>query len=89
VKLPAHQGATYVVLKEADIGEHIRDTVCVQLANHPGLFLLAATLGLGVHFLTFLVVQSTNSVTLKVRLRRLAVEVRGWRGGSLTIDRFL
>ena len=37
-----------------------------QVAAHPGLFLSAATLGLGVHFLCFLVVQSTNSITLKV-----------------------
>lgn len=37
-----------------------------QVLGHPGLFFAAATLGLGVHMLCFLVVQATNSVTLKV-----------------------
>lgn len=37
-----------------------------QIGSHPGLFVVAGTLGLGVQFMTFLVVQATNSVTLKV-----------------------
>lgn len=32
-----------------------------QVAAHPFLFLAAGTLGVGVHFLSFLVVQVTNS----------------------------
>lgn len=37
-----------------------------QIVAHPFLFLAAGTLGVGVHFLSFLVVQATSSVTLKV-----------------------
>lgn len=37
-----------------------------QLTAHPALFFFAGTLGVGVNFLSYLVVQQTNSVTLKV-----------------------
>lgn len=35
-------------------------------ASAPGLFLLSAALGFGVNIATFLVIKTTNSVTLKV-----------------------
>lgn len=37
-----------------------------QMVAHPALFFLTGTLGVGVNFLSYLVVQQTNSVTLKV-----------------------
>jgi hypothetical protein len=37
-----------------------------QIVSHPFLFLAAGTMGLGVHFLSFLVVQITNSGKLHV-----------------------
>lgn len=38
-----------------------RNNAWDQIAAHPFLFLAAGTLGVGVHFLSFLVVQVTNS----------------------------
>lgn len=38
-----------------------RNNAWEQIAAHPFLFFAAGTLGVGVHFLSFLVVQATNS----------------------------
>lgn len=43
----------------------LRNNAWEQVAAHPCLFLAAGTLGVGVHFLSFLVVRITSSVTLK------------------------
>lgn len=48
-----------------------RHDAFAQIAAHPFLFLAAGTLGVGVHFLSFLVVQVTNSGALAGRVWRV------------------
>lgn len=70
-----------------------RNGAFAQVASNPILFATAGMLGVGVHFLSFMVVQRTNSVTLKVlgtaRNAMLVLLSVFWYGELVSLTQFL